>query len=221
MAPIEALCHMPLSLPHGVAIVLIDPCGKARKSAPRRGDERRETDSMKWRRFIPHILLFFGGLGYALWSFVRRPFPMLGDSPLLDLMDYHTPNFYGWVMLWYYASPFVTVMLAGLILLSVWKVWLEARRRDFAPFGALPTWPLSTQQKAPAIVIGGGPSPGRGAGDFQSFLAHHPGARAVYRRGDFRSRRVREDFGLHAPLRQAASRLPSRESTDAGGGAHA
>ena len=109
---------------------------------------------MKWRRFIPHILLFFGGLGYAVWSFVRRPFPMLGENPLLDLMDYHTPNFYGWVMLWYYASPFVAVMLAGLILMSVWKVWLESRRRDFAPFGALPTWPLSPRQTAPAIVIG-------------------------------------------------------------------
>ena len=109
---------------------------------------------MKWRRFIPHILLFFGGLGYALWSFVRRPFPMLGENPLLDLMDYHTPNFYGWVMLWYYASPFVAVMLAGLILMSVWKVWFEARGRDFAPFGALPTWPLDPEQKAPAIVIG-------------------------------------------------------------------
>ena len=40
---------------------------------------------MKWRRFIPHILLFFGGLGYTGWSFVRRPFPMLGENPLLDL----------------------------------------------------------------------------------------------------------------------------------------
>ena len=156
---------------------------------------------MKWRRFIPHILLFFGALGYALWSFVRRPFPMLGDSPLLDLMDYHTPNFYGWVMLWYYASPFVAVMLAGLILMSVWKVWLEARRRDFAPFGALPTWPLSPRQDGPGHRDRGGPSPGRGARDFQSFLAHHPGARAVYRRGDFRSRRVRQDLGLYAPLR--------------------
>ena len=87
---------------------------------------------MKWRRFIPHILLFFGGLGYALWSFVRRPFPMLGDSPLLDLMDYHTPNFYGWVMLWYYASPFVAVMLAGLILMSVWKPSTEGLQRPRA-----------------------------------------------------------------------------------------
>ena len=109
---------------------------------------------MKWRRFIPHILLFFGGLGYAVWSFVRCPFPMLGESPLLDLMDYYTPNFYGWVMLWYYVSPFVLVMLAGLIVLSVWKVWLEGRRRDFAPFGTLPAWPLSPQQAGPAIVVG-------------------------------------------------------------------
>ena len=109
---------------------------------------------MKWRRFIPHILLFFGGLGYAVWSFVRRPFPRLGENPLLDLMDYHTPNFYGWVMLWYYVSPFVTVMLAGLILLSVWKVWFGGRRRDFAPFATLPPWPLDSKQKAPAIVIG-------------------------------------------------------------------
>ena len=109
---------------------------------------------MKWRRFIPHTFLFFAGLGYAVWSFVRLPFPLLDENPLLDLVDYHTPNFYGWVMLWYYASPFVAVMLAGLLLLSVWKVWLEGRGRDFATFGGLPTWPLSPRQKAPAIVIG-------------------------------------------------------------------
>ena len=109
---------------------------------------------MKGRRFIPYLLLFVGGLGYALWSFVRHPFPLLGESPLLDLVDYHTPNFYGWLMLWYYASPFVAVMLAGFLLMSVWKVWLEGRRRDFAPFGKLPVWPLSPRQKAPAIVVG-------------------------------------------------------------------
>ena len=109
---------------------------------------------MKWRRFIPHTFLFFAGLGYAVWSFVRLPFPLLDENPLLDLVDYHTPNFYGWVMLWYYASPFVAVMLAGLLLMSVWKVWLEGRGRDFAPFGGLPVWPLNPKQKAPAIVIG-------------------------------------------------------------------
>ena len=109
---------------------------------------------MKWRRFIPHILLFFGGLGYTGWSFVRRPFPMLGENPLLDLMDYHTPNFYGWVMLWYYVSPFVLVMLVGLIVLSVWKVWFESRDRNLSVFGTLPAWPLSPKQAGPAIVVG-------------------------------------------------------------------
>ena len=69
-------------------------------------------------------------------------------------MNYHTPNFFSWVVLWYYVSPFVVVMLSGLIALTVWKVWLEGRRRDFAPFAKLPPWPLDPKQKAPAIVIG-------------------------------------------------------------------
>ena len=113
-----------------------------------------------WRtvRFIAGlpapVIFIFAGLWYAVWHFVRRPFPALGENPLLDLMDYHTPTFYGWVMLWYYAAPFVTVMLAGLFVMTIWKVWFESRGRDFATFGRLPTWPLSPDQKAPGIVIG-------------------------------------------------------------------
>ena len=100
-------------------------------------------------------LLIFAGLSYAVWHFVRRPFPALGENPLLDLMNYHTPTFYEWVLLWYYAAPFVTVMLAGLLVMTIWKVWFESRGgRDFAPFAALPPWPLSAGQKAPGIVIG-------------------------------------------------------------------
>ena len=57
-------------------------------------------------------------------------------------------------MIWYYVSPFVAVILCGLISVTVWKVWLEGRRRDFAPFAKLPPWPLDPKQKAPAIVIG-------------------------------------------------------------------
>ena len=100
------------------------------------------------------VIFIFAGLWYAVWHFVWRPFPALGENPLLDLMDYHTPTFYGWVMLWYYAAPFVTVMLAGLFVMTIWKVWFESRGRDFATFGRLPTWPLSPDQKAPGIVIG-------------------------------------------------------------------
>ena len=104
---------------------------------------------------LPALLLFFfAGLWYAVWSFVRRPFPSLDENPLLALVNYHTPNFFSWLVLWYYVSPFVAVMLSGFLAVTVWKVWLEGRRRDFAPFAKLPPWPLDPQQKAPAIVIG-------------------------------------------------------------------
>ena len=109
---------------------------------------------MKWRRFVPHILLLIGGGGVAGWSFVERPFPPLGANPVLDLVHYYTPNFHAAIRAWYYVSPFVVVMLSGLFLMSIWKVWLEGRRRDFAPFGTLPPWPLDPKQKSPAIVIG-------------------------------------------------------------------
>ena len=102
----------------------------------------------------PLLLFFFGGVWYAVWSFVRRPFPSLDEHPILALVQYHTPDFFTAMVLWYYLSPFVAVMLCGLISVTVWKVWLEGRRRDFAPFAKLPPWPLSADQKAPAIVIG-------------------------------------------------------------------
>ena len=73
---------------------------------------------------------------------------------MLDLLEYHNPTFYSAVVLWYYLSPLVAVMLTGPIALSVWKVWLEARKRDLVPFGALPAWPLFPKQRGPEIVIG-------------------------------------------------------------------
>ena len=102
----------------------------------------------------PLLLFFFGGVWYAVWSFVRRPFPSFDEHPILALVQYHTPDFFTAMLLWYYLSPFVAVMLCGVISVTVWKVWLEGRRRDFAPFAKLPPWPLSADQKAPAIVIG-------------------------------------------------------------------
>ncbi len=104
---------------------------------------------------LPALLLFFfAGLWYAVWSFVRRPFPSLDENPILALVEYHTPDFFDVLVIWYYVSPFVAVMLSGFLAVTVWKVWLEGRRRDFAPFAKLPPWPLSADQKAPAIVIG-------------------------------------------------------------------
>ena len=70
----------------------------------------------------PTVIFFFGGAWYAVWHFVRRPFPALETVPLLDLLEYHNPNFYSAVVVWYYLSPLVAVMLGGSIVLSVWKV---------------------------------------------------------------------------------------------------
>ena len=47
-------------------------------------------------------------------------------------------------------------------------------------------------------------------------MAHRPGAGLVYRSRHFRSGRIGENLGLHAPVRLAASRLASREFTEAG-----
>ena len=102
----------------------------------------------------PLLLFFFGGVWFTVWSFVRRPFPSFDEHPILALVQYHTPDVFTAMLVWYYLSPFVVVMLSGVISVTVWKVWLEGRRRDFAPFAKLPPWPLDPKQKAPAIVIG-------------------------------------------------------------------
>ena len=102
----------------------------------------------------PLLLFFFAAVGWAAWSFVHRPFPPLEEHPILVLVEYHTPNFFDALVVWYYVTPFAVVMLTGFISVTIWRVWLEGRRRDFAPFSKLPPWPLDPKQKAPAIVIG-------------------------------------------------------------------
>ena len=102
----------------------------------------------------PLLLFFFAAVGWAGWSFVHRPFPPLDEHPILVLVEYHTPNFFDALVVWYYVTPFAVVMLTGFISVTVWRVWLEGRRSDFASFSKLPPWPLDPKQKAPAIVIG-------------------------------------------------------------------
>ena len=102
----------------------------------------------------PLLLFFFAAVGWAGWSFVHRPFPLLDEHPILVLVEYHTPNFFDALVVWYYVTPFAVVMLTGFISVTAWRVWLEGRRSDFASFSKLPPWPLDPKQKAPAIVIG-------------------------------------------------------------------
>ena len=105
---------------------------------------------MKWR----HVILFLVGLIFVAWGFLYRPFPLLETNPLLDLVAYHTPRFYLWMVWWYYLSPAVVVMLGGLILLAAWRVFFESRSRSLAPLGMLPDWPLKPSDPGPGIVVG-------------------------------------------------------------------
>ena len=105
---------------------------------------------MNWR----HLILFLVGLLYAVWHFAYRPLPALLENPILDLVAYHTPRFYFWIVWWYYLSPAVVVMLGGLVLLAVWRVWFEARNRNLSPLGKLPKWPLKPGDPGPGIVVG-------------------------------------------------------------------
>ena len=170
----------------------------------------------------PTVILFCGGVWFAVWSFVRRPFPALETVPLLDLLEYHNPNFYSAVVVWYYLSPLVAVMLAGSIALSVWKVWIEARKRDFIPFGALPVWPLSPEQPGPEIVIGEVHHPVEPREIFNPEWLTIP-ERGLYTGiAIFRSGGQRQNFGLYAPLRQAATQLASgRSGAEASGSSYA
>ena len=80
------------------------------------------------------------------------------------------------MVLWYYLSPLVVVMLAGSIVLSVWKVWIEARKRDLIPFGALPFGRFHRSSPA-GNRHRGSASSGRTQGDF------HPGWLTIPERG--------------------------------------
>ena len=135
----------------------------------------------------PTVILFCGGGWFAVWSFVRRPFPALETVPLLDLLEYHNPNFYSAVVLWYYLSPLVAVMLAGSIALSVWKVWLEARKRDLIALWGASRLAAFAGAARPGNRHRGSASSGRTQGDFQPRMADHPGARTVHRHCHFRS----------------------------------
>ena len=58
------------------------------------GADAPQESLMKWR----YSFLILGGLGFSAWGFLYRPFPLPGNDPMLDLVLYHTPNFYAWVV---------------------------------------------------------------------------------------------------------------------------
>ena len=106
---------------------------------------------MKWR----YPVLIFGGVCCSAWGFIYRPFPMPGEEPLLDLLLYHTPNFYIWVVRWYYVAPAVAVVVGGLIINTVYHVWFEEMEDHLPSYKVLPDGPLSPKNDTgPGIVVG-------------------------------------------------------------------
>ena len=97
--------------------------------------------------------LLLPALAVAVVQAFLAPFPGTGDNPYLDLIAYHDPAIHTVIRAWYYASPAAAVLLAGGLLLSIWRVWLEPLRRSRRR-GKLPPWPTSPGDAEPSIVVG-------------------------------------------------------------------
>ena len=104
-------------------------------------------------KVFPHLLLLLYSLGAAVIYYHHRPFRQHGDNPILDLVEDHHPAFYTALTAWHYLAPGVVVLLAGMLLLSVYRVWI-ATDGPQAARGALPSWPLSPDDDTLSIVIG-------------------------------------------------------------------
>ena len=96
-----------------------------------------------------------GGRRLRLLGFHPPAFPgLLGEDPTLDLVAAYSPRFYHWIQVWYYVTPGLAVLMGGLVLLAVWRVWFASRTRGAARPGRLPDWPLRPTDEGPGIVIG-------------------------------------------------------------------
>ena len=100
-----------------------------------------------------HAGLLLCSLAAGWIHYYYQPFPRSGDNPVLDLIRFHDPLFYALLASWHYLAPGVAVLLAGLLLLSIYRVWIAADGPQ-AEAGTLPSWPLSPDDDNLAIVLG-------------------------------------------------------------------
>ena len=100
-----------------------------------------------------HTALLLFAFTVAWIHYYYRPFTQHSEDPLLVLIAVHDPGFYTAITVWYYLAPGVAVLLAGLLLLSVYRVWI-AKDGPQAARGALPSWPLSPDDDTLRVVIG-------------------------------------------------------------------
>ena len=138
-------------------------------------------------------------------------------DPVAVLVRYHTPNFYTAVVAWYYVAPGVAVLLIGQFLISTSRIWFARMGVSLGLRSRLPAWPLSPTADGPAIVVGEVHHPVRAIESTTPGMADNSRAWTLYRRGDFRRGRLRQNVGLYAPVRAPAPRLASRQSRAATG----
>ena len=100
-----------------------------------------------------HTALLLFAFTVAWLHYYYQPFTQHSEDPLLVLIAVHDPGFYTAITVWYYLAPGVAVLLAGLLLLSVYRVWI-AKDGPQAARGALPSWPLSPDDDTLRVVIG-------------------------------------------------------------------
>ncbi|MDE2878691.1 type IV secretion system DNA-binding domain-containing protein [Candidatus Palauibacter soopunensis] len=99
------------------------------------------------------LVLIGAALTVAAVRALLAPFPPIGGNPFLDLIAHNDPGIHAAIRAWYYVAPAAAVVLAGSVMRSVSRVWLEplAMRRNR---GRLPAWPNSPRDDAPSLVVG-------------------------------------------------------------------
>ena len=92
-------------------------------------------------------------VGLRVWF---TPWPAPGEDALLDLVRETDPLMYATCAAVYLAAPGLAVFIAGLLGLSVWKIWFAPRlgADRLAPAGSLPAWPVKPQDESLSVVIG-------------------------------------------------------------------
>jgi len=105
-----------------------------------------------WRQVIL-VNLALTAVGLRVWL---DPWPAPGEVALLDLIHATDPFMYAVFAGVYIATPGLAVFLAGLLVRSIWQIWLAPRRGSEAPAaaGSLPPWPAAPEDESLSLVVG-------------------------------------------------------------------
>ena len=154
---------------------------------------RSATPSGPIRDALLRAFLVIGGISAACaWTW---PGVFPEADPVAVLVRYHTPNFYA-VVGWYHVAPGVAVFLTGQFLISTSRIWFARMGVSLGLRSRLPAWPLSPTADGPAIVVGEVHHQVRAIESPTREWLMIPRAQTLYRRGDVRRRRLRQDLRL-------------------------